>query len=139
MADAVSKIQRSAMMSRVRGRDTGPEIAVRSVLHRAGYRFRLHRRDLPGTPDIVLPAYRTCIFVNGCFWHQHNGCAASKRPTTNVEFWNKKLDRTIQRDQENLRALQELGWKTIVLWECEIRDGISGGQLLKQIRLALKF
>ena len=93
------------MMSRVRARDTQPEIIVRSTLHRLGFRFRLQRSNLPGKPDIVLPRFRTAIFVHGCFWHQHQGCPKSKRPKTNLQFWTAKLDRNIARDSENLASL----------------------------------
>src|SRR5262245_34234702 len=98
MADRFTAEQRSRNMSRVRGRDTQPEIIVRKLLHRLGYRFRLHRKGLPGKPDIVLPKYRTAIFVHGCFWHGHPGCRRSARPTTNVEFWNRKIDGNVERD-----------------------------------------
>ena len=110
------------MMSRVKGRDTKPEKLVRSLLHRLGYRFRLHRRDLPGNPDIALPKYRKAIFVHGCFWHQHPGCQRAKRPNSNKEFWNDKLDRNVARDRKNLEKLENLGWSHFVVWECETKD-----------------
>ena len=109
-------------MSRVRGGNTKPEIYVRSLLHNMGYRFRIARKDLPGKPDIVLPKYKTVIFVHGCFWHCHPGCKRASRPTTNVEFWNAKLDRNIERDKENERRLNEQGWRVCILWECELKD-----------------
>jgi len=109
-------------MARVKGRDTAPEMIVRSLLHRLGFRFRLHRKDLPGKPDIVLPKYKTVIFVHGCFWHQHEDCKASVRPTSNIEYWSKKLDRNIARDEENKAALKAEGWHVVILWECEIKD-----------------
>lgn len=113
-------------MSRVRNRNTKPEVLVRSVLHRLGYRFRIHRSDLPGTPDIVLPKYGTVIFVNGCFWHGHN-CSRGKLPATNRAFWEKKIEKNRKRDQENYKKLEDLGWNTIVVWTCRIssRDGIE--------------
>ena len=107
------------MMSRVRTRDTQPSIIVRSTLHRLGFRFRLQTSDLPGKPDIVLPRFRTAIFVHGCFWHQHQGCPKSKRPKTNLEFWNAKLDRNITRDSENYANLSSQYWKSLVIRECE--------------------
>ena len=110
------------MMSSVRARDTQPEIIVRSTLHRLGFRFRLHRFDLPGKPDIVLPRLRKVIFVHGCFWHQHKGCSKAKRPHTNQEFWNVKLDRNIARDSENYADLASQSWGSFVIWECETRQ-----------------
>lgn len=122
MADVFTKQMRSAIMARVKGADTKPEHAVRSTLHRMGYRFRLHRADLPGKPDIVLPKLRTAVFVHGCFWHGHAGCEHAARPTSNTAYWNKKLDRNTVRDRANARALRLLGWKPVVVWECLARD-----------------
>jgi len=121
MTDVFSKEKRSWIMSRVKGRNTKPEILVRSLVHRMGYRFRLHRRDLPGNPDIVLPRHRKVIFVHGCFWHGHKGCPRSKRPTTNESFWNRKLDGNIERDRLYSAELSGMGWKVLVVWECETR------------------
>jgi DNA mismatch endonuclease (patch repair protein) len=121
MTDVFSKEKRSWIMSRVRGRDTKPEILVRSFVHRMGFRFRIHRRDLPGNPDIVLPRHGKVIFVHGCFWHGHKRCQRSKRPTTNKGFWNKKLDENIERDKRFQRKLRLMGWKVLVLWQCEVR------------------
>jgi DNA mismatch endonuclease, patch repair protein len=109
-------------MSRVKGKDTNPERLVRRLLHRLGYRFRLHRKDLPGKPDIVLPKHRKVIFVHGCFWHGHEGCPRAARPTTNVDFWNKKIDGNIRRDIEAQRALASLQWDALVVWQCQTRD-----------------
>lgn len=109
-------------MSKVKSRDTQPEVIVRSTLHRLGFRFRLHRADLPGKPDIVLPRFRKLIFVNGCFWHQHQGCSRAKRPQTNVDFWNPKLDRNIARDLENNEGLASRSWESLIIWECETRQ-----------------
>jgi len=109
-------------MSRVRGTDTTPEVRVRSFLHRLGYRFRLHRRGLPGRPDIVMPSHRAAVFVHGCFWHQHLGCAKATLPATNREKWAAKLARNVERDGENLRALQEAGWRVATVWECNLND-----------------
>ena len=108
-------------MSRIRGKSTSPEIAVRKALHKAGFRFRLHRKDLPGKPDIVLPKYKTVIFVHGCFWHSH-GCKDSRTPKTNTEFWCSKLTQNVRRDMGNIRNLKNLGWNVKVIWECEIKD-----------------
>ncbi|UXU76276.1 very short patch repair endonuclease [Paracoccus sp. SMMA_5_TC] len=106
-------------MARIRGKDTGPEIAVRKALHAAGFRFRLHRRDLPGTPDIVLPALRTAVFVHGCFWHRHEGCRNATVPGTRTGFWLAKFTANAERDAKNGAALEALGWKVVVIWECE--------------------
>lgn len=122
MTDVFSKEKRSWLMRRVKGRDTKPEILVRSFVHRMGYRFRIHRRDLPGNPDIVFPRHGKAIFVHGCFWHGHEGCPRSKRPTTNNSFWNEKLDGNIERDKRFRRALQRTGWKVFVVWQCETRE-----------------
>lgn len=121
MADKFTAEKRSEIMSKVRGENTKPEIKVRKLLHSMGYRFRLHRCDLPGKPDIVMPKYRAVVFVNGCFWH---GCPTCRRarPKTNEDYWNRKLDRNIQRDQENYRKLKEAGWRVIIVWECETKD-----------------
>ncbi len=121
MADVFSRRERSRVMSRVGSKDTKPEKIVRSAVHREGFRFRLHRRDLPGTPDIVLPRHQKVIFVHGCFWHGHSGCSRSRRPTSNTEFWNGKLDKNIARDKSNKRKLRRLGWKVLVVWECETK------------------
>lgn len=109
-------------MQAVRRRDTAPEIAVRRLLHAMGYRFRLHRKDLPGSPDIVLPGYRKIILVNGCFWHGHEGCKRAKRPSKNMEAWRIKIEANQIRDAKNLLALRELGWDALIVWECEVRD-----------------
>lgn len=106
-------------MSRIRGKDTTPEVAVRSALHRLGYRFRLHRRDLPGRPDIVLPKHGTVIFVHGCFWHRHARCRYAYTPKSRVEFWQRKFQQNVERDRRVQRELRRLGWKVIVVWECE--------------------
>ena len=109
-------------MSRIRNRDTEPERIVRSWLHKAGYRFRLHRRDLPGTPDIVLPKHRIAIFVHGCFWHRHPGCRFAYTPKSRVEFWEKKFKENVERDQRKQKTLEDAGWRVVVVWECEIQN-----------------
>src|SRR5690606_9744744 len=109
-------------MSRIRGRNTRPEKVVRSLLHRMGYRFRLHRRDLPGTPDMVLPRHRAVIFVHGCFWHRHGRCRYAYTPKSRVEFWEEKFRQNVERDRRNAWALRRAGWRVLVVWECEIRD-----------------
>lgn len=125
MTDVYSQEKRSQVMRRVRAKNTGPEMRVRSALHRSGYRFRLHKGDLPGKPDIVLPRYHTVIFVNGCFWHQHPGCRKATIPQNNRRFWKKKLTRTVERDEQNRAALRDLGWNIITIWECEMHDSFD--------------
>lgn len=105
-------------MSRVKNKNTKPEIVVRSLLHQLGFRFRLHRNDLPGTPDITLPKYNTVIFVHGCFWHGHD-CERGRLPKTNSKFWEAKITKNIQRDKSNIEALKEKGWNVIIIWNCE--------------------
>lgn len=115
-------MDRSENMRAIKSKNTSPEIFVRKQLHRLGFRFRLHRKDLPGSPDIVLPKYFTVIFVNGCFWHRHQGCTRCSTPGTNKAYWKKKFDRNVQRDKENYSALEKLGWKVIIIWECETKN-----------------
>jgi DNA mismatch endonuclease (patch repair protein) len=121
MTDVFPIEKRSWIMSRVKRRDTKPEVLVRSFVHRMGYRFRLHRRELPGNPDIVLARHKKVIFVHGCFWHGHKGCPRSRRPTTNENFWNNKLNGNIKRDRLICRELRRIGWKVLVVWECETK------------------
>lgn len=109
-------------MRRIRGKDTKPEMLVRSLLHRLGFRFHLHRADLPGKPDIVLPKHRTVIFVQGCFWHRHEGCHHASTPAASQEYWLPKFRRTVERDKRNQELLYRTGWNVIVLWECELKD-----------------
>jgi DNA mismatch endonuclease (patch repair protein) len=109
------------MMSRIGPKDTKPELVVRRGLHAAGIRFRLHRGDLPGRPDLVLPKYRAVIFVHGCFWHRHDGCANFRLPKTNTEFWHHKIDRNVERDREAIVELKKQGWRVLIVWECETR------------------
>lgn len=118
---SLTEPEQSALMSRVRAKNTKPEVTVRRLLHSFGYRFRLHRRDLPGSPDIVLPKHRVAIFVHGCFWHQHRGCRLQNLPAKNLDYWLPKLRRTKLRDRRSLKALTALGWHPLVLWECETR------------------
>lgn len=121
MTDRISPESRSRIMSRIRGKNTKPEIVVRRLIHAMGYRYRLHRKNLPGTPDLTFPVRRKVIFVHGCFWRQHN-CPRGIRPVSNTEFWNRKLDRNVRRDRKNLTMLRRNGWSVLVLWECEMRE-----------------
>lgn len=118
--DIFSPEKRSEIMSLVRHESSKPEVRVRKLLHRAGYRFRLHNKKLPGTPDIVLPKYKTVVFVHGCFWHHHEGCKRAALPKKNREFWAAKFERNMQRDKRVRHELKELGWRVIVVWECEL-------------------
>ncbi|MDX1221182.1 DNA mismatch endonuclease Vsr [Sinorhizobium medicae] len=120
MVDTLTPDQRSERMSRIRSGNTKPEVALRRALHRLGLRFRLHGRLLPGKPDIVLPRYKTAIFVHGCFWHRHAGCKVATTPKTNTNFWLEKFDRNVKRDAKVVKQLQDTGWDVTIAWECEI-------------------
>jgi DNA mismatch endonuclease (patch repair protein) len=139
MADVHTSEVRSYNMSRIKGKDTKPEVAVRKYLFSKGFRYRKNVRKLPGCPDIVLSKYRTCIFINGCFWHKHDGCRYFVWPKSNEEFWKKKINANVDRDKRNYALLKEAGWNVIVIWECEIKkhfdetmDGLP--EMIKQNR-----
>ncbi len=117
-------------MSRVKNKNTKPEVQVRSMLHRMGYRFRLHSPELPGEPDVVLPKYHKVIFVHGCFWHSHN-CPRGKRPSSRTEFWSAKLSANVERDRMNREALIKRGWQVLIVWECELNDENSVSKKLR--------
>ncbi len=133
MADTVSKEQRSLNMSLIRSTDTKPEVFVRSVIHRLGFRFRKNVKTLPGKPDIVLPKYKTAIFVHGCFWHQHTGCKRSTIPKSNIEYWKPKLLRNSQRDIQHKSDLEAMSWNVFVVWECEAKKADELVNKLKNI------
>lgn len=135
MADRLTPEQRSRNMAGIRGKDTKPEMLVRRCLHSLGFRFRLHRRDLPGNPDVVLPRWRAVVFVHGCFWHRH-GCRNSQMPTTRTEFWETKLERNAERDKEAARRLKAGGWRVFVVWECALRgaDRLSPDELAERLK-----
>lgn len=120
--DTLTREQRSERMSRVRARNTGPELAVRQALHARGYRYRLHDKRLPGKPDLVFSSRRKVIFVHGCFWHRHSGCSLARLPKSRLDFWQTKLEGNKHRDARHLEQLRELGWSVLVVWECELRD-----------------
>ncbi len=120
--DILAPEQRSRLMSRIRGKDTRPELRVRQVTYALGFRFRLHRRDLPGSPDLVFASRRKAIFVHGCYWHRHAGCRYAYSPKSNAEFWQAKFAANVARDQIATNALRELGWQVLVIWECETRN-----------------
>lgn len=133
MADVKTPEQRSRNMAAIKGKDTKPEMIVRKYLFSRGLRFRVQVRKLPGTPDIVLPKYKAAIFVNGCFWHGHEGCKYFRLPKSNVEFWKEKIERNIERDRESMQALLDLGWKVIRVWECELRNKAHREDTLNKI------
>ena len=134
MVDRISEEHRSWNMSRIKGRNTRPEVLLRSLLHRAGFRFRLHGRKLPGRPDIVLPRFRTVVLVHGCFWHRHPGCKNATTPGTNQEFWLRKFAGNVTRDARNVQSLRALGWRVYVIWECEVPNGSSVRRLLRGLQ-----
>ena len=136
MPQAVSSVaeQRSRIMRAVPRANTTPEVAVRKALHSLGFRFRLHRRDLPGTPDIVLPRHRLVIFVHGCFWHRHDDCRRTTNPKTRVEFWQNKFETNVARDRVVASSLESAGWRVLVVWECETKDDRS---LVKSLQASL--
>ncbi len=132
MVDHISPEHRSWNMSRIRGKDTSPELVVRSYMHNLGFRFRLHKKNLPGRPDLILPKYNTVMFVHGCFWHQCPNCERGSRiPKSNVDYWEKKLNRNIERDRQHVKDLRGLGYKVITIWECQTKSEAS---LRKKIR-----
>jgi len=135
MTDVFTKAKRSEVMSLIKGRDTQPERAVRSMLHRMGYRFRLPRSDLPGKPDLALSRYRTVIFVHGCFWHRHQGCRFAYTPKTRRDFWVTKLESNVTRDLFVKKELRKLGWHVLTVWECELRNT---DRLERRLAVALK-
>ena len=139
MTDVVDKATRSRMMSGIRGKDTAPERMIRSELHRRGFRFRLHYPGLPGRPDLVLPKYRVVIQVNGCFWHRH-GCRLFKWPSTNIEKWRAKLEANVVRDEMNVRQYKDLGWRTLLIWECALKGPgrLKLGRIVDEIELWLR-
>ena len=121
MSDVHSKVVRSYNMSRIKGKDTKPEEIVRKYLFSMGLRYRKNASELPGKPDIVFPKYKACVFVNGCFWHKHDGCKYFVWPKSNVEFWKEKITKNVERDEKSRALLQDAGWRVIVVWECELK------------------
>lgn len=126
MTDIVDRKTRSRMMAGIRGKNTRPEMLLRSALHALGFRYRLHVRNLPGCPDLVLPGYNAVIFVNGCFWHRHKGCSYATNPSSNKEFWKRKFADTIARDRRNLERLRQAGWRIAIVWECTFKENPPG-------------
>jgi len=134
--DSITIEQRSRIMRKVKSKDTSPERIIRSLLHKMGYRFRLHRKDLPGNPDIVLPKFQSVIFVHGCFWHRHRGCAKTRTPKSNVNFWRRKFAVNIKRDRRNYKLLKNKGWRVMIIWECEV-DGHGANGLPEKLNMFL--
>ena len=120
--DTLTEEQRTRCMSHIRSKNTKPEVAVRKVLYSLGFRYRLHRKDLPGKPDIVLPKKKIAVFVNGCFWHQHKDCKRNFSPKSNTDYWENKLKKNIDRQNRNVRSLEDMGWRVCLIWECEVKD-----------------
>jgi DNA mismatch endonuclease (patch repair protein) len=123
--DTIAKEKRSEIMGRIRCKDTQPELVVRRLIYSLGYRYRLHRKGLPGKPDIVFPTRKKVIFIHGCFWHRHDGCALARMPKSRVDFWNQKLEGNKARDQRNVQQLQAAGWAVLTIWECQLRDLVA--------------
>lgn len=132
MPDIFAPEKRHEIMQNVKTNNTAPEIKLRSLLHKNGFRFRVNRKDLPGKPDIVLPKYRAVIFVHGCFWHGHD-CPRGQRPQTNADFWKQKIDRNVIRDKSDVSLLESLGWRVLIVWECEIKKK-NEAVLLSQVK-----
>ena len=132
MTDHLTPEKRSWNMSRIRSRDTSPEKKVRSLIHRMGYRFRLHVKKLSGKPDIVLPKHKAVIFIQGCYWHHHENCRRSNWPKSNKDYWIPKIMRNIERDRTNLAKLSEAGWRVLTIWECETKDSCALSSIIKK-------
>ena len=139
MTDKLTSLQRHNCMSRIRGKNTKPEILVRKGLHARGFRFRLHNKKLPGSPDIVLPQYGVAIMVNGCFWHGHKGCRYATKPKTNIEFWETKIARNQHRDEVTTAHLEALGWTVITVWECELRGKLESNTRFDKLADEIRF
>ena len=135
MVDVVSPAERSRMMSGIKGKNSQPEMLVRGLLFASGYRYRLHRRDLPGTPDLVMPGRKIAIFVHGCFWHLHQGCRYTKMPATRATFWKVKLEANVERDQRSVEMLGEMGWRVLRVWECATRNAEAAASLQDRLHV----
>ena len=138
MVDVFDRATRSRLMSRIRSKDTVPELVVRSYLHRRGLRFRLHVAKLPGKPDLVFPRHRAAIFIHGCFWHRHDGCPLAANPSSNEAFWNNKFEANRARDRRQVAALISLGWRVAVFWECGARKGVANIKALRSLERWIK-
>lgn len=134
MADIMTKEQRHKCMVAVKGKDTKPEMIVRRYLHGLGFRYGLHNKKLPGSPDLVLRRHKTVIFINGCFWHGHENCKYYRLPKSNIRFWKEKIERNIARDERDMKALRKLGWRVMVIWECELKTEESRMRTLHELK-----
>ncbi|RQS61183.1 very short patch repair endonuclease [Burkholderia sp. Bp8984] len=138
MVDFLSRKERSERMARIRGKDTFPELTLRKILHRMGFRYRLHNKKIPGRPDIVLPKLRSVVFVHGCFWHRHEGCRIATLPKSNTQFWIEKFERNMARDARVKIELEDLGWRVFIVWECELSSAAkaleTGEHLAKELK-----
>ena len=130
--DQLNEVDRSALMATIRKTDTKPEMVVRRLAHAMGHRYRLHRRDLPGTPDLVFPSRKKVIFVHGCFWHRHDCDAGAKIPGRNLDYWVPKLRRNVERDRDSIAKIEEMGWQALVIWECELRNLNATGERIDE-------
>ena len=137
MSDKLTKEQRSWNMSRIKGKDTGIEVTVRKRLFSYGYRYRKNDKRLPGKPDIVFPKYKTVVFIHGCFWHMHSGCKIARIPKSNTEFWMNKLNHNVDKDRQNKQLLEEMGWKVITVWECDIEKDLDAvtERIIRELKL----
>lgn len=138
MPDSLSPAERSERMSRIRGRNTKPELTLRIALHRRGFRFRLHKGTLVGKPDLVLPRYGAAIFVHGCFWHRHSGCSVATTPKSNVEFWTLKFEKNMARDQRTVRTLTDEGWRVFIVWECQLTNARKAEETVEELSRLLR-
>ncbi|HFI2199229.1 TPA: very short patch repair endonuclease [Pseudomonas aeruginosa] len=138
MTDFLTPAERSDRMSRIRGKDTQPELALRKVLHRLGLRYRLHGAGLPGKPDLVFPRYRTVVFVHGCFWHRHDGCNIATTPKSNTPFWLEKFEKNVARDARVATQLEALGWRVFIVWECELGSAIKTKATGERLNLLIR-
>jgi len=130
MPDSISKEKRSWNMRQIKSKDTIPELRIRSALHKLGFRYRIHYSKLPGKPDIVLPRYKTAIFIHGCFWHRHKNCIEASRPKTNSGYWENKIHLNIQRDKKYQSLLKKMGWRVVIIWECKVSEDINKNSTL---------
>lgn len=138
MADFLTPAQRSERMSRIKSRDTKPELVLRSAMHRKGFRFRVNDTRLPGKPDIVFPKYRAAVFVHGCFWHRHPGCSVATTPKSNTAFWMEKFDRNVARDARSKEALEASGWRVFTVWECDLKSSVKIAQAAQELAEKLR-
>lgn len=133
MSDIMTKEERSALMSKIKGKNTKPEMIVRKYLFARGFRYRLHDKYLPGSPDIVLPKYKTAVFIHGCFWHGHSGCRKARLPSSNIDYWEKKIHENLERDRKKIASMEEAGWHVLVVWQCDIDNKTRREKYLDEI------